>query len=64
MLLHLKGVLTPEELATARGLLADEALWLDGRTSAGAQASAVKRNEQLAQGQRRRPPSAGPGAGG
>ena len=49
MLLHLKGVLTPEELATARGLLADEALWLDGRTSAGAQASAVKRNEQLAQ---------------
>ncbi|MFN3610584.1 Fe2+-dependent dioxygenase [Tepidimonas sp.] len=49
MLLHLKGVLTPEELATARGLLSDESLWLDGRTSAGAQASAVKRNEQLAQ---------------
>ncbi|MFN3485745.1 MAG: hypothetical protein ACK44W_09720, partial [Planctomycetota bacterium] len=46
---HWRYRLTPEELATARGLLADEALWLDGRTSAGAQASAVKRNEQLAQ---------------
>ncbi|MEW6695568.1 PKHD-type hydroxylase [Tepidimonas thermarum] len=49
MLVHLKGVLTPEEVATARSLLADESLWRDGRTSAGAQAAVVKHNEQLAQ---------------
>lgn len=49
MLLHLKSVLTPDELHTARTLLADESLWRDGRTSAGPQALAVKRNEQLAQ---------------
>lgn len=48
MLLHLKNVLAPEELATARGLLDDDAPWRDGRSSAGAQAVAQKNNEQLA----------------
>ena len=48
MLLHLKNVLAPEELATARGLLGDDAPWIDGRSSAGAQAVAQKNNEQLA----------------
>ena len=49
MLLHLKNVLHPGELATARGLLGDDAPWVDGRSSAGAQAVAQKNNEQLAQ---------------
>ena len=49
MLLHLKNVLRPEELATARALLADGAPWIDGRSSAGGQAVAQKNNEQLAQ---------------
>lgn len=49
MLLHLKNVLAPQELATARGLLGDDAPWIDGRSSAGAQAVAQKNNEQLAQ---------------
>ena len=49
MILHLKNVLTDEELATARSLLADQAAWVDGRLSAGAQAQTQKNNEQLAQ---------------
>lgn len=49
MLLHLKNLLTADEVAQARGLLGDDAPWVDGRTSAGAQALAHKRNEQLAQ---------------
>jgi PKHD-type hydroxylase len=49
MLLHLKNVLHREELATARRLLGDDAPWVDGRSSAGAQAVAQKNNEQLAQ---------------
>lgn len=49
MLLHLKNVLTPEEIALARGLLGPGAPWTDGRGSAGAQAVARKNNEQLAQ---------------
>lgn len=49
MLLHLKNVLRPEELARAHALLGDGAPWADGRTSAGAQAMAQKNNEQLAQ---------------
>jgi PKHD-type hydroxylase len=49
MLLHLKNVLRPEELATARALLVDGAPWIDGRSSAGVQAVAQKNNEQLAQ---------------
>lgn len=49
MLLHLKNVLTREELATARTLLGTGAAWVDGRVSAGGQAVARKNNEQLAQ---------------
>jgi PKHD-type hydroxylase len=49
MLLHLKKILTADEVATARALLGGDAPWLDGRSSAGAQAVARKNNEQLAQ---------------
>lgn len=49
MLLHLKNVLRPEELASARALLGEDAPWNDGRGSAGGQAVARKNNEQLAQ---------------
>ena len=50
MLIHLKNVLPPEELAHGRALLmADDAPWIDGRRSAGAQAVQQKSNEQLAQ---------------
>ena len=46
MLLKIANVLSPEALAQARELLA-AASWQDGRASAGAQAAAVKNNEQL-----------------
>lgn len=49
MLLHLKKILTPDEVAKARALLGAGAPWIDGRSSAGAQAVARKNNEQLAQ---------------
>ena len=50
MFLHLKNILTPDEIHTARALLdADDAPWVDGRLSAGGQALAHKRNEQLSQ---------------
>jgi PKHD-type hydroxylase len=49
MLIHLKNVLTPDELREARALLGDDAPWVDGRTSAGGQAVAQKANRQLAQ---------------
>ena len=50
MPIHLKNLLTPEELAQARALLtAEGAPWIDGRRSAGAQAAQVKNNRQLAQ---------------
>ncbi|MEZ5607114.1 MAG: Fe2+-dependent dioxygenase [Burkholderiaceae bacterium] len=50
MLIHLKQLLTADELSQARGLLlADSAPWIDGRRSAGAQAVQAKNNEQLAQ---------------
>lgn len=49
MLLHLKNILTGEEVATARALLGPGAPWIDGRSSAGGQAVARKNNEQLAQ---------------
>lgn len=50
MLIHLKQLLTPAELAQARALLqAADAPWIDGRRSAGAQAVQAKNNEQLAQ---------------
>ena len=46
MLLHIPQVLTADELAQARSLLADAA-WADGRSTAGAQAAGVKHNQQL-----------------
>jgi PKHD-type hydroxylase len=49
MLLHLKNILRPDEIASARTLLGDDAPWTDGRSSAGSQALAQKNNEQLAQ---------------
>lgn len=50
MLIHLKNLLTAEELAQGRALLmAPDAPWIDGRSSAGEQAVAVKANQQLAQ---------------
>ena len=50
MFLHLKNILTPDEIHTARALLdAQDAPWVDGRLSAGGQALAHKRNEQLRQ---------------
>jgi PKHD-type hydroxylase len=49
MLLHLEKILTPQELARARALLGPRAPWVDGRSSAGAQAVGRKNNDQLAQ---------------
>lgn len=49
MLLHLKNILTRDELDTARSLLGEEAAWIDGRSSAGVQAVSQKNNQQLAQ---------------
>lgn len=46
MLLTIDDVLTPEEVATARGLL-DRSAWSSGLITAGAQAAQVKNNEQL-----------------
>lgn len=46
MLLHVKQVLTPEELREARAILAD-APWGDGRITAGIQSALAKNNEQL-----------------
>ena len=48
MLLHVRQVLTPEELERSRAILAD-ASWADGRVTAGAQSAEAKRNEQLPQ---------------
>jgi len=50
MLLHLTQMLTAQEVAQAREWMNDEALWLDGRGTAGAQALKQKNNRQLAQG--------------
>jgi PKHD-type hydroxylase len=49
MILHLPQLLSPDEVATARTLLGDDASWIDGRTSAGGQAVSQKHNLQLAQ---------------
>jgi len=50
MLIHLKQLLTADEVRQARALLqATDAPWIDGRRSAGAQAVQAKNNEQLAQ---------------
>lgn len=47
MLLHVPGVLTPEQVRQARRRL-EQAAWLDGRVTAGSQSSRVKQNLQLA----------------
>ncbi len=49
MLLHLNNLLTTDELQTAQSLLGEDAPWIDGRSSAGAQALTQKNNEQLSQ---------------
>ena len=49
MLLHLRQVLTPQELGQARSILAS-APWADGRVTAGVQSALAKNNEQLPQG--------------
>ncbi len=48
MLLRLKSLLTPDELSQARALLGDDAPWVDGAASAGAQAQQRKHNQQIA----------------
>lgn len=50
MLLQLKNLLTPQEVITAQSALGKNAPWIDGRSSAGAQASTQKNNQQLSQG--------------
>ena len=50
MLIHLKNLLSTDEVAHARRLLlADDAPWVDGARSAGGQAVQRKSNRQLAQ---------------
>ena len=49
MMLHIHGVLTPEQVLTFRQRMA-QADWVDGRESVGAQGAQVKRNRQLAEG--------------
>jgi PKHD-type hydroxylase len=46
MLIHVKNVLSAEEVARARAILAD-APWGDGRITAGTQSAQAKNNEQL-----------------
>jgi PKHD-type hydroxylase len=48
MLLHVRDVLTPAELAQVHAILAD-APWADGRATAGVQSAQAKHNEQLPQ---------------
>ncbi|MEO7335246.1 MAG: Fe2+-dependent dioxygenase, partial [Caldimonas sp.] len=48
MLLHVTGVLTPDEARQARQILAG-APWGDGRLTAGEQSALAKNNEQLAE---------------
>ena len=49
MLLHLKNLLSKDELRSVQAQLGDDAPWRDGRSSAGGQALAQKNNQQLAQ---------------
>jgi len=49
MLLHLHQILDKAQVRSMRERLADDSHWIDGRTSAGSQAVAVKSNEQLTQ---------------
>ena len=47
MLTHVPDVLTPEEVAEARRLLADDSAWVDGNVTAGAQSRRAKDNMQV-----------------
>ena len=49
MLLHLKNLLTPQELQHAQQQLDEHAPWTCGSRSAGSQAQGAKQNQQLAQ---------------
>ena len=49
MMLHIPGVLTPEQVKHFRQRLAS-AEWIDGRASVGSQGAQVKRNRQIAEG--------------
>jgi PKHD-type hydroxylase len=49
MMLHIPGVLTPQQLTHFRTRLG-ETDWVDGRQSVGSQGAQVKRNRQLAEG--------------
>ena len=49
MMLHIPGVLTPEQVTQFRQRL-EQADWIDGRASVGSQGAQVKRNRQLAEG--------------
>ncbi|MRW89736.1 Fe2+-dependent dioxygenase [Duganella sp. FT80W] len=49
MMLHIPGILTPDQVATMRAKLAG-ADWVDGRATVGNQGAQVKRNQQLAEG--------------
>jgi PKHD-type hydroxylase len=49
MMLHIPGVLTPEQVTEMRSRLASTD-WIDGRASVGPQGAQVKRNRQLAEG--------------
>jgi PKHD-type hydroxylase len=48
MLLHVPNVMTPEQVAECRRII-DGAPWVDGRVTAGYQATTVKKNEQVAE---------------
>jgi PKHD-type hydroxylase len=48
VLLTIPDLLTPDRVAHARQLL-DEAIWVDGRATAGAQSARAKDNEQLSE---------------
>ncbi|MBX3609848.1 MAG: Fe2+-dependent dioxygenase [Hydrogenophaga sp.] len=48
MLLRLTSLLSPDELTQARALLDNDAPWIDGGASAGAQAQQRKHNQQIA----------------
>jgi PKHD-type hydroxylase len=49
MMLHIPGVLSPEQVRSMRERLASTD-WVDGRASVGSQGAQVKRNRQLAEG--------------
>jgi len=48
MLLEIPDILTPDEVGNMRRVL-EEADWLDGKVTAGAQSAKAKRNEQLSE---------------